>query len=217
MPRVFIGYDPRQPLAYNVLQHSIVSRSSVPVQITPLILSQLPIKRRGLTEFTFSRFLVPYLCGYQGKAIFMDADMVVVGDIAELFNHPELSAVSVRQTQAKFEWASVMLFQCSSCRILTPEFIDDEKNKLFDFEWAPSVGSIPDHWNHCVGYEDHAEAALYHYTQGLPCFFETQGQESDEYWHQERRAMNSTVSWKELMGGSVHARPVLERMLKRYR
>ena len=77
MLNVFIGYDPRQPVAYNVLQHSIVRHASEPVAITPLILKQLPIERRGLTEFTFSRFLVPYLCGFKGMAVFLDADMVV--------------------------------------------------------------------------------------------------------------------------------------------
>jgi len=217
MPRVFIGYDPRQPLAYNVLHHSIVKNSSVPVQITPLILSQLPITRRGLTEFTFSRFLVPYLCNYKGRAVFMDADMVVVGDIAELFATKEMSAVAVRQDQQKFEWASVMLFQCSSCRVLTPEYVNNKENKLFDFAWAPSVGNLPAHWNHCVGYEEPKEAALYHFTQGLPCFFETKGLAEDAFWHQERAALTATVSWQELMGQSVHAEPVIRRMLERYK
>ena len=121
MNHVFIGYDPRQPLAYNVLQHSIVRHSSRPVAITPLILSQLPMKRRGLTEFTFSRFLVPYLCGFKGKALFLDADMVVTGDISELFEQDELYAVAVQQDQPKFEWPSVMFFNCGACIRLTPE------------------------------------------------------------------------------------------------
>ena len=75
MLRVFIGYDDRQPVAYNVLQFSIATRSSRPVTITPLIINQLPIKRTGLTPFTFSRFLVPWLCDYQGTALFLDIDM----------------------------------------------------------------------------------------------------------------------------------------------
>jgi lipopolysaccharide biosynthesis glycosyltransferase len=67
-----------------VLAHSIYKRASKPVSITPLVLSQLPIKRVGLTEFTYSRYLVPYLCGYEGLAIFMDADMLCLGDVHEL-------------------------------------------------------------------------------------------------------------------------------------
>lgn len=216
MLRVFIGYDPRQPLAYNVLQHSIVSNSSKPVQVTPLILRQLPIKRRGLTEFTYSRFLVPYLCDFKGKALFMDADMVVTGDIAELFDSDDMNAVSVMQDQQRFEWASVMMFQCSACRQLTPEYIDDEKNKLYDLAWAPYVGELPKEWNHCVGYaEPRDDAKLYHYTQGIPAFYETADAEPGP-WLQAHRAATHTVPWRDLMGKSVHAGPVLNRLIGRY-
>jgi hypothetical protein len=77
--RIFIGVDPRSPISYNVLQWSIVRNASKPVQIVPLVLPQLPLKRRGLTEFTFTRYLPPYLCNYRGTSIFLDADMVVEG------------------------------------------------------------------------------------------------------------------------------------------
>jgi hypothetical protein len=189
----------------------------MPVSITPLVLSQLPIKRRGLTEFTYSRFLVPYLSGFVGYSVFMDADMVVTADIKELFEAVQpMAAVSVMQSQERFEWPSMMVFSNSACRRLTPEFIDDEKNALFDFAWAPSVGDIPSEWNHCVGYQEPKEANLYHYTQGLPCFPETRGLPEDAVWEREKRAMLSTVEWKDLMGKSVHAKHVLKRMLNRY-
>lgn len=220
MIRVFIGYDHRQPLAYNVLQHSIVANSSQPVSITPLIIEQLPIKRRGLTDFTFSRFLVPYLCNYTGHALFLDADMVVTGDIAELFanvSHFD-HMVRIQSDQARFEWASAMLFNCYRCHDLTPQFIDDESNVLFDFKWCgeSEVGLIPKKWNHCVGYAESASANLYHYTQGLPCWEESSGLEEDTHWNAAFQAMNHTVSWEELMGTSVHAKHVLNRMMKRY-
>ena len=216
--RVFIGYDPRQPLAYSVLQHSIVRHASVPVSITPLILSQLPIQRRGLTEFTYSRFLTPWLCGFKGQALFLDADMVVTGDIAELFKLAGMNAVSVVQTQPRFEWASAMLFNCASCLQLTPAFVNDAKNSLFDLGWAPYVGELPGEWNSCVGYVDTPDdVRLLHYTQGLPCFFETRGRPEDAAWDEEKRAMLQTVGWRELMGTSVHAEPVLRRMLGRYK
>lgn len=216
MHKIFIGYDPRQPIAYNVLQHSIAVNSSEPVSITPLILLQLPIKRRGLTEFTYSRFLVPYLCDFRGKALFLDADMVVTGDIAELFHAENMNAVSVMQDQARFEWASAMLFNCGACNRLVPEFVNDETNKLFDLAWAPYVGELPAEWNHCVGYAEPKEAKLYHYTQGLPFYPETKGLPEDAAWEEARRTANSTVSWNELMGKSVHREPVLRRMLGRY-
>lgn len=215
--RVFIGYDPRQPLAYNVLQHSIIKNASVPVAITPLVLKQLPIKRQGLTEFTFSRFLVPYLCGYKGLAVFMDADIVVTGDIKELFDSIDPAhAVSVMQEQPKFEWASVMAFSAGCCKVLTPEFIDDQKNQMFNLEWAPSVGTLDPKWNHCVGYMQPKEAHLYHYTQGIPYWPEVRGLAEDWHWDAAFDDLAQSVSWKELMGRSVHAKHVLRRMFERY-
>jgi len=58
--RVFNEYDPRQPLAYDLCQFSIVKRSRPPVAASPLMTGQLPITRSGLTTFGFSPFLVPW-------------------------------------------------------------------------------------------------------------------------------------------------------------
>jgi hypothetical protein len=52
--RIFIGYDHRQAISYNVLQFSIFRRCSKPVMISPLFLPTLPLTRTGLTPFTFS-------------------------------------------------------------------------------------------------------------------------------------------------------------------
>jgi FKBP-type peptidyl-prolyl cis-trans isomerase len=91
MVRVFIGYDARETSAYNVLQYSIIRRSSVPVAITPIKLDQVktvfnrawnPLQS---TEFSFSRFLTPLLCNYEGWAVFMDNDMIMLDDIAKLW------------------------------------------------------------------------------------------------------------------------------------
>ena len=90
--RVFIGYDPREAVAYHVLSHSILSRASQPVSIAPLMLSELGKhiwrERHSLqsTDFAFSRFLVPFLCDYEGWAIFMDCDMLVLDDFAKLWD-----------------------------------------------------------------------------------------------------------------------------------
>jgi hypothetical protein len=222
--RVFIGYDPKQPLAYTVCQHSIVRHASEPVSITPLILSQLPIKRRGLTEFTYSRFLVPWLCDYEGVALFVDPDIVVTGDIVELFDRPVLdnAVVEVMHRQPTFEWASVMMFNCALCTMLTPEVIDDKTRPLFDFCWREdkAIGDLPDEWNHCVGYQEPKAAKLYHYTKGLPCWPETQGEDEDDVWFDEMEAAAHTCDWKELMGNSVHAPTTLkqyrERLMKKY-
>ncbi len=210
MLRVFIGYDPRQPISYNVLQQSIFTRASKPVSITPLVIEQLPIERMGLTPFTYTRFLVPYLCKYAGWALFLDIDILLQDDIAKLFAlADDKYAVMVSKNNIRFEWASVMLFNCEKCHILTPEFIDNPSNDgLHGIQWAnqEEIGDLPREWNHLVGYDKpRNDAKLIHYTQGVPCFPETQMSEHREAWIQEFDRVRSATSWDDLMGSSVHA------------
>jgi hypothetical protein len=209
--RIFIGVDSRQPIAYTVLQNSIIRRASRPVQITPLVLPQLPITRRGLTEFTFSRFLCPWLCGYRGISLFLDADMLVLCDIWELDELREpLAQVQVVQNVERFEWSSLMLFHNAACTWLTPEYINDENNKPNKvWEWQ-RPGSLPSQYNHCVGYDaPRDDAKIVHFTQGIPCFEETQDSEYAAEWEAEMASCLRTVSWAEIMGDSVHAKRVL--------
>ena len=208
MIQVFIGYDPRQPIAYNVCQYSIIENASKPVQITPLVLSQLPIKRRGLTEFTFSRFLVPYLSDFKGVSIFMDPDIIVTGDIYELLEYEkDRTPIYIMKEQEDFEWSSVMVFNNSLCEILTPDFIDDEHNSLFDFNWVEGIiGDLPTEWNHTCYYKEPTEAKLYHYTVGIPVWDETRDISPEtSIWKEYFHKSISTISWKGLMGTSVHA------------
>jgi len=212
--KIFIGFDSRQPIAYHVLAHSIITRASKPITISPLRLNQLPIKRRGLTDFTYSRFLVPYLSGYKGKSIFIDSDFLCLADIWELvesIKRPE--PVVIVDNKLQFERASMMVFQNNLCEFtLTPKKIDDEANKLYDFAWAASVGYVAKEWNHLVGYDQpNPNAKLIHFTQGIPCFPETADCEFAAEWMTEAQQMVSTVSWSEIMGKSVHAKPVLAR------
>lgn len=208
MLRVFIGTDPRQPIAYNVLANSILRHASQPVAITPLSLKTLPIKRRGLTEFTFSRFLVPYLCDFKGAALFLDADMVVTADIVELFAQANgEDSVQVNRDQERFEWPSAMLFNCEHCTALTSQYVDNPRNQLYDFAWAKSIGQFDSTWNKCVGYsEPGLDAKLYHFTKGIPIWRETRGNVEDAVFHDAYKHMLHSVSHAELMGNSVHVR-----------
>lgn len=135
--------------------------------------------------------------------------MVVTADIAELFEtdigHHQ---VLVNKDQAPFEWASAMLFDCSTCAILTPEYVDNPRNALFDFGWCEKdgVGSFPSEWNHCVGYAEPRDAKLYHFTKGIPIWRETRGNAEDQVFHDAYKHMLHTVSHQELMGNSVHVR-----------
>lgn len=212
--KVFIGYDPRQPVALQVLSHSILRRSSVPVSITPLVLSQLPIKRRGLTEFTYSRYLVPWLCDYSGQALFLDADMLCLDDIAKVFSFADpYHDIFVVKNKLRFEWPSMILFNNARCGMLTPEFIEDINNKPNKLEFAESIGDIHPEWNHCVGYDEpNPSAKLIHFTAGIPCWPETYGCEFSEQWNKEAYASMSSVSFQDLMGQSVHVNRVSQGM-----
>lgn len=207
MLKIFIGYDCRQPIAYTVLQHSIVSRASQPVSITPLIIEQLPIERQGLTQFTYSRFLVPYLCNYQGWALFLDADMLVLSDIVELFNLKDSNkALMVIKNKLRFEWPSLMLFNCEKCRILTPQFIETTDAPL-NLNWldADLIGELPAHWNHLVGYDaPNPNAKLVHFTKGMPVYRQTKDCEFAQEWKKAHVASSQIAPLEELMANSVH-------------
>lgn len=211
--RVFIGFDERQPVAYTMAHTSIVRNSSRPVSITALKLSQLPLTRRGLTDFTFARYLVPWLCGYEGHALFVDADILCRGDIAELPWDAEAAVSVVPHTTVRkngedvsvhFERPSVMLFNCERCTLLTPEYVQNGKPQTL--EWAKTIGSLPKEWNYLVGYDTGGNAKLAHFTQGIPCFEETAKDEFAADWVDTAQYAGKTCTWDEIMGGSVHAK-----------
>lgn len=86
--RIFIGTEPAQVVAHQVLAHSIRVNASIPVEITPMLDLDLPVPidvdNRAKVGFSFTRFAIPELCGYHGRALYLDADMLVFGDVAEL-------------------------------------------------------------------------------------------------------------------------------------
>jgi hypothetical protein len=215
---VCIGFDPAETVAYHVLCHSIMRHSSVPVRFIPINKRNIPEFQRGKedgsTEFSFSRFLTPYLCGYQGQAIFMDCDMLVRSDISEILNccdfqhdvfvvkHdyiPKEGKKFLGNTQhvyPKKNWSSVMVFNCfmPACKRLTPDVVSNESGKyLHQFEWSEEsrVGSIPKEWNHLVGEYDPSDSAkIAHFTLGTPCFIGYEDQEFADEWQKEKDMMN---------------------------
>lgn len=218
MIRIFIGFDPRETVAYHVLSHSILRRSTQPVAITPICLSHLggvmdrPRNPLQSTDFSFSRFLTPHLAGYEGWAIFMDCDMLVLDDIAKLWGlRDERYAVQVvkhnhvpRETikfldapQTGYEkknWSSVILFNNARCKSLTPEYVNSATGlELHQFKWLGDdglIGDIPRRWNHLVGYDEaDADAANAHYTLGGPYFREFEDCEYSGEWFAERENM----------------------------
>lgn len=220
MIRVFIGYDPREAVAYHVLSHSIHARASRPVAIAPLALSELGglmwRERNPLqsTDFSFSRFLVPHLCNYEGWALFMDCDMLVLDDIANLWDlcdddyavmcvkHDHVPAEDTKflgAVQTKYEkknWSSVMLFNCAKCTALTPDYVNTASGlELHRFHWLGDdglIGEIPHKWNHLVDYDPALPAAglsNLHYTIGGPYFDDFKDCAYAREWFDERDAM----------------------------
>jgi hypothetical protein len=218
MIRVFIGYDSREVVAYSVLAHSINARASRPVAVAPVMLGQLEgVFRRERnplqsTEFSFSRFLVPWMCAFEGWAIFMDCDMLVRADIANLWEmRDERFAVQVVQhehvpkedvkflgaVQTKYQkknWSSVMLMNCARCTALTPEYVNQASGlELHQFKWLGDdalIGALPSGWNHLVGYDPpRADASLVHFTIGGPWFEEYRDAEHAGEWFAERERM----------------------------
>lgn len=134
--------------------------------------------------------------------------MLVLCDIWELEElYEPLAQIQVVQGKERFEWPSLMLFSNAQCSHLTPDYINDEKNKVNKiWEWA-RLADFPHEYNHCVGYDEpRDDAKIVHFTQGIPCFEETQNSEYADAWEAEMASCLKTVSWQEIMGNSVHAK-----------
>ncbi len=222
MIKVFIGFDTHETVAFHVLAHSIHARASEPVVIAPLMLTQLKSlfhrERNSLqsTEFSFSRFLVPHLSGYEGWSLFCDCDMLMLDDIAKLWavrddkfavqvvKHEHVPPEDIKflnQPQTKYakkNWSSVMLFNNAKCRALTPEYVNTATGlELHQFKWLGDdslIGEIPHRWNHLVDYDQPAPVealSLIHFTEGGPYFEAYKNCGYADLWLSERERMLS--------------------------
>ena len=193
---IFIGYDEVETVSWHVLCQSIIARATRPVAFHPVKRSLLKSCHdrardpKQSNEFSFTRFLVPYLMGYKGVALFMDSDMMLRTDISELFDVVDLKEGNsvyvckheyqprnvqkylgaVQYPYPRKNWSSVMLFNCAhyDCRRLTPEYVNKASGlDLHRFNWTEDdrIGSIPLEWNWLVGeYKHNPEAKNVHWT-----------------------------------------------------
>jgi hypothetical protein len=203
--RVFIGYDKREASAYHVCQQSIIENCSEPnrLQFTPITGEQ----RDGSNAFIYARFLVPHYCGFKGSAIFLDGDMVVMGDITELWErrhalyvgcsvvphdyqtkHPVKYLGYPNKDYPRKNWSSVIVWNCDYYpnRVLTPKFVQEATGEyLHRFQWLKDdqIGLIPDKWNRLVlEQEIQPDDKLLHYTIGIPAFQEYADCDGAEHW-----------------------------------
>ena len=169
------------------------------------------------TEFSFSRFLTPYLSNYEGWSLFMDCDMLARADIAELFAlrddryavmvaqhdyvpRDEVKFLNHVQTKyAKKNWSSVMLLNNGRCRALTPEYVGAASGlQLHQFHWLESeelIGALPLEWNWLVGeYDFNPDAKVAHFTRGGPYFPAYANEDYSDEWRSALARTTSVVS-----------------------
>jgi lipopolysaccharide biosynthesis glycosyltransferase len=214
---VFVGYDPREAVAYHVCSNSIIRHATQPVAIVPMSLSLFRDYREthsdGSNSFIYTRFLVPHLMGYQGRAVFIDGDMVLRDDIAKLFEliHEESAVAVVKhhyQTRQSVKylgnpnpdyprknWSSVIVWNCDhpANQVLTPEYVQHHTGShLHRFAWLndSAIGELPPEWNWLPDeYGANPAAKLLHYTLGTPCFADYVDTPQADVWHRERALM----------------------------
>jgi hypothetical protein len=213
---IYVGFDPREAVAFHVCVNSIIRHSSIPVSIIPLALNTLPFYQEqhgdGSNAFIYSRFLVPYLNGYKGRALFVDGDMIFRADVAEILpyledmdvavvkhdyktKHPKKYLGNTNEDYPRKNWSSVILWNCERHKMLSPEFVQAQKGSyLHRFQWVPDqrIGELPKTWNWLVGeYEHNENAKLLHYTIGVPAFEAYRDSDhSAEWWHEFHRVTN---------------------------
>ena len=210
---VFVGYDPREAIAYHVCSNSIIRNASVPVAIVPVALNLFKdyteTHTDGSNQFIYSRFLVPHLMDYQGWGIFIDGDMILRDDIVKLWElrnfakdvmvikHDYKTRMTEKYLGAKNEdyprknWSSVILWNCGhpANAAVTPEFIQNATGaQVHRFTWLDDklIGELPIEWNWLPDeLGSNANAKLLHWTLGTPCFDDFVTTEQAEIWHAE--------------------------------
>jgi hypothetical protein len=217
--RVYIGWDRRQVDAYEVARFSLARHASVALDIRPLQLGALRcygLYWRGedplaSTEFTYSRFLVPALCGFAGRALYCDCDFLWTGDVGEMlaaaaaakalwcvqhdYRPPEATKMDGRPQSIypRKNWSSLMLFECAhpAVRKLTPAVVNEASGAyLHRLQWLEDgdIGALPRTWNWLEGWDEGpalgAPKAI-HFSRGGPWFRDWQHVEYAELWRAE--------------------------------
>ena len=220
--KVFVGYDPREDIAYQVCKHSILTKQPN-AEVRPLVQKELrdagwytrPVDKLASTEFTFTRFLVPELCNFEGWALFIDCDMILTTDIAELFAQaddqyavmcvqhdykPKQGTKMDGQTQTVYprkNWSSAMLINCGhpGNQQLDMDLVNSPEINgayLHRFSWLKDeeIGALDHTWNYLVGvYDDIETPKLIHYTEGGPWFENYRNCEFHQLWKDELQDM----------------------------
>jgi lipopolysaccharide biosynthesis glycosyltransferase len=218
---IVVGFDQREAVAYHTFCQSIIEKSSLPIQFTPLAINTLKGYQETHTDksndFIYSRFLTPYLSDFKGWAIFFDGDMICQADIKELWDLKDKSKALMvvkhdYQTKANIKylgnknenyprknWSSVILWNCAHPKhqILTPSFIANQTGKyLHRFSWLDDedIGEVNREWNWlAIEYPENRDAKLIHYTLGTPCFKDYKDTDMADIWHNTQHKINQGI------------------------
>jgi len=217
--KVFVGYDPQQHEAYQVCKYSILKHCKT-ATVVPLVqaqLKQLGLYWRkpdplASTEFTYTRFLVPKLQSYSGWALFMDLDFLWLSSVEEVFalkdpqyavqvvkhlHQPSNNTKMNNQPQTSYpkkNWSSLVLWNCNypkNC-ITAKQVSENPASWLHQFQWLQDheIGSLPEAYNHLVGYSNADPKAL-HYTDGGPWFKNYPNSPHNKLWINYKQEMLS--------------------------
>jgi hypothetical protein len=207
--RVVIGWDARDAEAYRVALYSMWSCSDAvkrgDIKASPILLDRLraaklyfrPVLtnangqkfdvqdgRTHSTDFTYSRFLAPFLSVHaypdteNEPVLFIDPDVMFFADVEELFKQADPEALvqvvqrpdyepqerlkmqGLKQTSyPRKNWSSVMLFPRpkDAAALLHPRAISERhREELHNFDWCPKdeLGELTPDWNWLDGIDD---------------------------------------------------------------
>ncbi len=216
--QIHIGYDPSQHTSFEVLKYSLHKHATEPIEVHAIDAEKLTDFKReadplASTPFTYTRFLVPHLTGYQGTALFMDSDMLALGDISELF-HLDMDGLALRvrkheynpeetvkmggkvQTQyPRKNWSSLMLMNTPELKLWSKEVVETQTGAyLHRFEDIPDekIGDISEEWNvldHMTG-----PTKLLHYTSGGPWLPGCEDADHADLWHEYREEYEAATA-----------------------
>ena len=223
---IYIGWDTKQDIAYEVCKYSLLKTSSVPIVVKPLKLTELrskqlytrPIDPLSSTEFTFSRFLVPYLNNYTGWAVFCDCDFLWVDNISDLLKlKDDTKAVMVVQHDytpnkatkmhgesqhiyPRKNWSSMVLWNCGhpSNKQVTLDMVNNETGQyLHRFSWLKDdeIGQLDHKWNWLTDWYNEpidGKPSALHFTMGGPWINTYKDAKYSDTWRRYFEEYNSS-------------------------
>jgi lipopolysaccharide biosynthesis glycosyltransferase len=169
--KIYVGYDTREDIAWQVCRNSLLRHASREIEIYPLKQATLrelglytrPLDKAASTEFSLTRFLTPYLAAVDGWSIFVDCDFVFTADIFPMLDSlddskavycvqhdykPSMEIKMDGKNQTLYprkNWSSFIVFNGKNkhVKLLTPTVVNTETPAyLHRFSWVPDDNLI---------------------------------------------------------------------------